>query len=269
MTTTTMQQGQNQNGAGNGAGAAQGSAQGSAQGAAGAAGEGAVSGEELGQIISRQVAGAVSGYFKRGTIKEQIAAAVADVLPGVLTDALQAAGVAPAAGSAPTAQAGAPAPAASGQANIDDHPTIKQLKAQNEQLQKQLRQQQDAVTSERTKAQQQEERAALTETLRAAGVPDNRIRGAIAELYLDQKRVVRDDKGGIAFTMERDWGTENVPLAKGVAEWLATDEGKAYLPPVDARGSGGTGGGRPRPPGQKPNRQELLQTLGRMMMGHR
>lgn len=262
-------------GGGQGNGAQGGQANGAGQGAggdAGGQGAGGANADELAQLVGRQVAGAVNNYFRRGSVKEQIAAAVGEVLPGVLSETLTQLGVTP--GGAGGAQQGGGASTGTraaaqtgGDSSIDDHPTIKQLKAQNEQLQKQLKAQQDAVETERSKAQQQEERSALVEALREAGVPDSRIRGAVAELYLDQRRVVRTEQGQIGFTVQREWGPEVIPLGKGITEWLGTEEGKVYLPPVQTQGSGGTGGMRPRPPGQKPTRGELMNTLGRLMLG--
>ena len=71
-------------------------------------------------------------------------------------------------------------------------------------------------------------------------------------------------------TFQREWGEELVPIDKGVAEYLKTDAGKVYVPPVDAGGSGNQGGranaGRPRAPGEKPSRPELVAHLGQQMM---
>jgi len=91
-------------------------------------------------------------------------------------------------------------------------------------------------TAEAT-ARAREERSALHEALAAAGVPKERLRGATALLYTEDKRVKRTDDGKIHFVVADD---DEKPIAEGVAAWLKTPEGLQYAPPRNAGGSGAT-----------------------------
>jgi hypothetical protein len=208
--------------------------------------------ERLNRIISRQVNGAMS-QFKRVGMKEYIL----DAVKTSVAEALQ----------------GFKAPevkeTTTKQPDGDESPMVKQLRAETQALAAKLKAQEDAAREDKTKAQRAEERGSLAEALRSAGVPDNRLRGAVAELYLDQQRIKRDAEGRIVFTMQRDWGVEELPVEKGIAEWVKSDEGKIYMPPVSANGSGNQGGkpGKPAKPGDKVSRTQALMDIGNMMLG--
>jgi hypothetical protein len=86
-----------------------------------------------------------------------------------------------------------------------------------------------------------EEDDALKSALMAAGVKDEvRIRSAL-HTHRGENRIKRDDAGNILFVKRSDAGDEEMPLAKGIAEWAKTDEGKTFLP---ATGAGGSGAGQ-------------------------
>jgi len=67
---------------------------------------------------------------------------------------------------------------------------------------------------------------------------------AVALLYGEQKKVRRDKDGGIVFEVKRKDYTDELTVEEGVLEWLATPEGKEYLPPVGAGGTGDKSGAK-------------------------
>ncbi|HSR79086.1 MAG TPA: hypothetical protein VLN57_21110 [Xanthobacteraceae bacterium] len=85
---------------------------------------------------------------------------------------------------------------------------------------------------ERAAARNEKRDGSLRELLGAAGVDPNRLRGAVAVLRESTKY---DDKNN-------EWliaaGDEEFDLAAGVNQFVATDEGKAYLAPQQGRQQG-------------------------------
>jgi hypothetical protein len=235
-------------------------------GAAGGAGAGAGAGdddddgdddldERIKKVVARQVSGAVDGRLGRGKMKEIIAESVRGVLGEVLPEALKPLGL-------------SKAPAA-GADDGEDTPKMKQLRAEQQALAAKLEEQKRERETERSARLEAENRSLLQAALRAAGVPDNRLRGATAELYLDQKRVKRDADDRVVMTFKRDGYVEDLELSEGVAEWLKTEDGKVYLPPVETRGSGNQGGkagkGQQRDKNGRMPKSQALQVLGEAM----
>lgn len=144
---------------------------------------------------------------------------------------------------------------------------IARLNSEQEALRKKWEKAESDREAEKTKSRTTEERSQLSAALRAAGVDDARLPAAVAFMYLDAKLVKRDENDRICLRFERDWGEELLPIEKGAVEYLKTDAGKVFLPPVDAAGSGNPGGRPPRSkPGEKPTRAELLTHLGNQML---
>ena len=116
-------------------------------------------------------------------------------------------------------------------------------------------------------AQRKDARAQLDRSLTAAGVSADRLAGAAAFLFHDRDVIKRNEQGEVCMEFRRDWGKELVPIEKGVEEWAATAEGKAYLPPAGGGGSGNTGG---RPPGSGPKltggKQAAAEAVGEWML---
>lgn len=102
------------------------------------------------------------------------------------------------------------------------------------------------------KQQAAEERQAVESVLRDSGVTN--IKGAVAVLKADG-RVARDADGNLHFVAQREGYTDEVELSKGLKEWLGSDEGKLYMPPTGAQGSGATGTKR-RTGGAAPSKDE-------------
>jgi hypothetical protein len=119
---------------------------------------------------------------------------------------------------------------------------------------------------ERLKALRAEERGELESALRSAGVADERLRGAVALLYTEDKRVGRDKDGKIVFRVPKEGYTDELSLSDGITEWIKTNEGKHYMPARPVGGSGAMGGRGAK--GQiKESRAELMAKLGRQLMG--
>lgn len=113
-----------------------------------------------------------------------------------------------------------------------------------------------------------EERGLLETHLRkgvdGVGVREELLRPLIAFLHGESGRIKRDKEGNVVMTFKRDGYDEDVTLDKAIPEYLGTDEGKAYLPPKDAGGSGNKGGGnnpRAPKPGEKMSVGSALSIL--------
>ena len=124
----------------------------------------------------------------------------------------------------------------------------------------------DERDAERAKAKDGLLRQKLTDALVSGGVEAPRARHAVGLLVDAEKRVrwsEEDDK----LVFQRGEHDE-VDLAVGIKDWLKTDDGKFYLPPKGAQGSGDRPGANPpRAPGGAPNRSALAQALRRVFLG--
>jgi hypothetical protein len=120
-------------------------------------------------------------------------------------------------------------------------PAQAKLQERIEQLERQNREADERAKNERAQREEQEAIGALRDALSANGVPADRQGIAIAKLYHADKLVKRDAEGKLFVPVPRKAGyTDNLDLASYVKEYLATDEGKTFLPP---KGSNGTGDG--------------------------
>ena len=106
------------------------------------------------------------------------------------------------------------------------------------------------------KTKRGEERSALSDALRKLGVPESRLRAAVA-MHAEDGRVIRDEGGAIKWRQPRDGYEDKLDLDKGLAEWAKTDEGKDFLP---ARGAGGSGGSGTRAPGPGSGKKSDIPT---------
>ena len=96
----------------------------------------------------------------------------------------------------------------------------------------------EAKREEEAKARSvQEERQAAADALAAGGVDVPRLKGALA-LLREDGRIVRNEQGQVCLKLEGKYGPETPLIADGIKAWLETPEGKAYLPPRSAAGSG-------------------------------
>jgi hypothetical protein len=143
---------------------------------------------------------------------------------------------------------------------------IARLRSENEKILQKLTAEEKARADERESRARAEERQVLADELRKANIPDARIKGAVAYLTHDVKAIRRNSDGAIVWPVKRDYGDEDVNVATGVAEWLKTEEGKAYLPPVEASGSGNRGGrGAVPKAGEKMTDAQAKVMLGQAM----
>lgn len=113
-------------------------------------------------------------------------------------------------------------------------PEIAKLTKQLEELKKKADAAEAKSTAQEKAAQIAEDKATVTKTLEAAGVPaGQRARIALNHL-LSEGLVKRTDDGNLVF-VGKD-GEED--LADGITAFLKTEDGKLFLPPSGASGSG-------------------------------
>lgn len=134
-----------------------------------------------------------------------------------------------------------------------DPKTAKELadtRAQLEKIEKERKEERETARRDKLRA---ETRAWLAE----AGVPADRLKGAMA-LIEAEGLVEYDSKGEtFGFKGKDKYGADIlVPGKAGAAAWLSTDDGKTYLPPKPAGGTGDGAGGQQGSGGGKPPRTE-------------
>jgi len=105
-------------------------------------------------------------------------------------------------------------------------------------MRKRLAALEDERKKERETAQNNERDGTLREILTAAKIDPNRMRGAIAVV---RDSVKRDAEGKLVYKAQRQGYVDDLTLEDGVAEWLATDEGKSYQAPAQGVRGGGAG----------------------------
>lgn len=131
-----------------------------------------------------------------------------------------------------------------------------QSEARIKALEEENRKSQAEAAQSEAKRRQDEEKAALASVLADQGITGARQRAAMSLLYTEDKRVVREDDGAILFVVPRSGYTDKVKLDEGVKEWLNTDDGKAFMPPRVAGGSGAKGSPAPGRSGGKETREQ-------------
>lgn len=122
-----------------------------------------------------------------------------------------------------------------------ESPELKRLRAEMADLARKAEAQ--ARRAEELEASRKSE--ALTNGVRdallASGADPKRVSVALSHLRATQA-VKLDEKGNPVFVVTREWGEDPMPAAKGAAEWLQTEEGKFFLPPTGAQGTGDRAG---------------------------
>lgn len=152
-----------------------------------------------------------------------------------------------------------------------------EVKAQMAEMQNRLKaaeaereREKQAREQERAERMRSEERAALADALRSAGVGDKQVKPAVAMLFTEEGRVKRDDTGAIKFRVQKDGYEDLVDLETAVKEWVKTEEGKIFLPARQVGGSGTKPSGVPGHNGKGVSPDELKAQLldnVRKMMG--
>jgi hypothetical protein len=108
------------------------------------------------------------------------------------------------------------------------------------QLEKQVEDEKKAREAAETKSREERVLNSARAALRKAGVPEERVKAAIAVLHNAEGRLRLDDSDRPGLHFQRNGYDEVVEIEKGLDEWLKTDDGKVFLPP---RGTEGTGEG--------------------------
>lgn len=142
--------------------------------------------------------------------------------------------------------------------NLENHPIVKGLQKQVADLTAASEKSKAEVEAERAKARHAELRQDTLTILGTHGIDGQRAQHAIGYL-LDAQKLVRHDSEGRA--VYGPAGEDPVDLATGLKSWVGSEDGKFYLPPSGASGSGGPPRGGP-PPAKKtadgvPTKQEL------------
>lgn len=151
---------------------------------------------------------------------------------------------------------------------------MKALRAQVEELGGKLAEQTKAAQDANAKQSRLEETGALEKELTAAGISGPRLAGAMALLQSARGVIGRDENGGVIFKGVEKIGNEEFPktysVKDGVANWIKSDEGKAFIPSTGAGGSGQGGGRAPLPPGASQHDRAMAKasdTLSALLSG--
>lgn len=122
-----------------------------------------------------------------------------------------------------------------------------------------------AATASEAKRKTTEEHAALTAALTAGGVAGPLAQAAVSVLH---GSLERDTSGNIVYVSKETGPTgpydERVTVAEGVSRYLATDDGKHFLPARQVGGSGNKGGNAPQ---MNPGQQSDGEFVGAMLDG--
>ena len=151
------------------------------------------------------------------------------------------------------------------QPKVTDDDTTQQLQAKYDAelgaLKKQVAERERLLAEEKQQRVEQEERTALSNALTAKGVTGPHLEGAMALLYLAEKRIARDDKGVIGIKFARSGYDEVMPLDAGLDELFKADKYRIYLPARPAAGSGTTGGKPAQGNGKLTKEQERAEAM--------
>lgn len=140
--------------------------------------------------------------------------------------------------------------------SIDEHPTVRGLKKQMDDLKRQADEARAQAQSERNKQRDVALRQSLAEQLTKSGVDPKYVRQAVG-ILVDADKRVRYSEDGDQLTF-RDADGSEVDLGTGLKGWVKSDDAKIFLPPRGASGSGDRLGGKPVVPataGQQPKGQ--------------
>lgn len=202
--------------------------------------------DEVKDLIGSTVNAAVGSHMKRGAFKEMLGAVVTETMAPMLDEVKKLVVAAPPKNDEEEA-------AGKGKKKgVDELPPeikarLASLEEENAKVNKKLKLQEEKAEKEANEKRLYKERTTLTDALRAAGIPEGIAPAAAAMLHMDQKRVKTtkndNDEEVLTFTVARPGGPEDWPVEKGVAEWIKTDQGKAFLPARDGGGAGGGGKG--------------------------
>lgn len=210
-------------------------------------GDGAVTMDAVKALVDASVNGAVKAQIKRALGSPEFTSAITAAVKAAVKPAGddeggsddegdEGAGNAPA---TPRAKGAAADPAVQAQ--------LAELAKANRQLKATLAAEQRARTEAAERGRRDEERQRLTEALIAGGVDKGMVKGAIALLLHEERRVKRaaDGTDGTPGAIMFHHADEDHDVDAGVKAWLGTPDGQRYLAPAPVQGTGGRGGSPP------------------------
>lgn len=129
--------------------------------------------------------------------------------------------------------------------SIDDHPVVKGLQKQLDELRKANEQSKAEAAAERAKMRETKLRQRLTDELTSHGIDPARAKHAVGFLIDVEKRVrySGDDDDTIVF---RDADGQDLDLGTGLKGWAKSEDAKIYMAPRGTQGSGDRGVSNPR-----------------------
>ena len=146
-----------------------------------------------------------------------------------------------------------------GEGEAGDDPALRSLQRQIQELKVENERVAATAAAEKAKGRDNTLRQRLAESLAEYGIKDSpRIKHAIHHLVDGEKRVSysEDNEDQIVF---RDADGVSLDLATGLKSWAKSEDGKYFLPPTGARGSGdGRGGAAPQRNGQQTGDQAAV-----------
>lgn len=221
------------------------------------------------KALGRMVNSALTSHMGRKPFKDAIAAAVGEHTSPILAKLEEMSG-----GGSGDGGGGNGAGNGNGQGggSVKLPPEVQRQLDEQAKLIKRLQGENETSKAESARVKKQnetaEEKAALGRALKAGGLPDERVAGAVALLYHEQAKLKRDADGRVRYQLAREGYTDDVDVETGVAEWLKSSEGKSYLPPVNVQGGGARGGSSGGARGKaEPTEAELLGELGNLLNG--
>jgi hypothetical protein len=122
---------------------------------------------------------------------------------------------------------------------------FRRMKKQFEDAQKEIREAREAQKLEAQQRKQDALNVSVRDALIAAGVDPKRV--GIAMNHITASGIIKDNEDGHpGFAFRDGFGEEIKPINEGAKQWLASEEGKFFVPPVTGSGTGtgvgGTGG---------------------------
>lgn len=151
------------------------------------------------------------------------------------------------------------------QAAPPESPELKRLNDQVAELTSRAEKAAQERDAERAKAKDSTLRQKVTDALVATGVDAPRARHALGLLVDSEKRIHWSEDG--ATLLFRRAEHDDVELGPGLKEWLKSEDGKFYLPPRGAAGSGDRGGASPPRSVGSATRAEVAEGLHRVVFG--
>ncbi len=197
--------------------------------------------ERVAEIVNR----AISARHK--SFQEQFNKQLETSLKGI-TESISVLAERSAPSPSPSPQGNGEAPKRNRDETVDESPAFKSLQRQFADLKAENERNAQAANAERLKTRDTVLRQRVSESLAEIGIREPaRIKQAIHHLVDGEKRIAYDeDSNSLVF---RDSDDAVLDLTTGLKSWSKSDDGKHFLPPTGARGSGDGRG--PNAPAQR------------------